>query len=71
MVVQASLVRFHAFVALRHSLTTATRAVADAQIRDILKQAKAALNDKALVVQRSACEVRPLRICADSRLIST
>jgi hypothetical protein len=38
---------------------TAKRAVPDSALKDIVKQAKNALNDKCLVVQRVACEVEP------------
>ncbi|RDB24443.1 HEAT repeat-containing protein 5B [Hypsizygus marmoreus] len=54
---QAPLLRYHALVALRKSLTTAKRAVTDAATKDILKQMRNALTDKCLPVQRAAASV--------------
>ncbi|KAG6836470.1 hypothetical protein H0H93_007750 [Arthromyces matolae] len=54
---QSSLLRFHALVALRKSLTTAKRAVTDSALKDILKQMRYCLTDKALSVQREAANV--------------
>ena len=55
--VQPVLLRFHALVALRKSLTTAGWAATDSIIKDVLKQAKSALGDKALPLQRAATDV--------------
>ena len=55
--VQSVLLRFHALVALRKSLTTAGRAATDSVMKDILKQAKSALGDKAFPLQRAAADV--------------
>jgi hypothetical protein len=57
-VVQSSLLRYHALVALQKSLSTAKRAVADGASKDILKQMKNGLTDKSLPVQRAAANVR-------------
>ncbi|KAJ7500292.1 clathrin-coated vesicle protein [Mycena galericulata] len=51
------LLRYHALVALRKSLTTASRAVTEASFKDVLKQMRVALTDKCLPVQRGAAEV--------------
>ncbi|KAF9269100.1 clathrin-coated vesicle protein [Marasmius fiardii PR-910] len=51
------LLRYHALQALKKSLTTAKRAVQDSTFRDISKQAKSALTDKCLPLQRVASEV--------------
>ncbi|KAF8184200.1 armadillo-type protein [Pholiota molesta] len=53
----SSLLRYHALIALYKSLTTAKRAVPDASAKDILKQMKSALTDKAFPVQRAATQV--------------
>lgn len=45
-------------VALNKSLTTAARAATDGTTKDILKQAKSALNDKSMALQRAAADVR-------------
>ena len=45
-------------MALRKSLSTAGRAVSDAQMKDILKNARNGLSDKALPIQRAAADVR-------------
>lgn len=63
---QSSLLRYHALIALYKSLTTAKRAVTDASGKDILKQMKSALTDKAFPVQRAATQVSSylmIRIC--------
>ncbi|KAF8074912.1 clathrin-coated vesicle protein, partial [Lyophyllum atratum] len=54
---QSSLLRYHALMALRKSLTTAKRAVTDAASKDILKQMRNGLTDKSLPVQRAAASV--------------
>ncbi|GLB35175.1 putative clathrin-coated vesicle protein [Lyophyllum shimeji] len=54
---QSSLLRYHALLALRKSLTTAKRAVTDAASKDIMKQMRNALSDKSLPVQRAAASV--------------
>ncbi|KAG5643615.1 hypothetical protein DXG03_000582 [Asterophora parasitica] len=54
---QSPLLRYHALVALRKSLTTAKRAVTDAALRDVLKQMRNGLGDKSLPVQREAASV--------------
>ncbi|KAI8972549.1 ARM repeat-containing protein [Trametes punicea] len=51
------ILRAYALYALAKALTTAKRAVTDALARDIIKHGKNALGDKALPVQRAACEV--------------
>jgi hypothetical protein len=51
------ILRYHALVALRKALTTAGRAATDSVMRDIVKQSKSALSDKAMPVQRAAAEV--------------
>ncbi|KAF9474335.1 clathrin-coated vesicle protein [Pholiota conissans] len=51
------LLRYHALIALYKSLTTAKRAATDALSKDILKQMKSALTDKAFPVQRAATQV--------------
>ena len=38
-------------------MLTAKRAVTDALVKDIIKQMKHALSDKALPIQRAACNV--------------
>ena len=55
---QSSILRYNALVALRKSLTTAKKAVTDGVSKDIIKQMKSALNDKSLPVQRAATDVR-------------
>ncbi|EPQ55802.1 ARM repeat-containing protein [Gloeophyllum trabeum ATCC 11539] len=49
--------RYHALRALRKSLVSARRAVTDNATRDILKQMRHGLGDKALPIQRAAAEV--------------
>lgn len=56
-VIQSVLLRYHALVALRKSIATAGRAITDSAMKDVLKQAKSALSDKALPVQRAAADV--------------
>ncbi|CAK5267776.1 unnamed protein product [Mycena citricolor] len=51
------LLRSHALVALRKSLSTAARAVTDTLFKDVSKQMRSALTDKCLPVQRGAAEV--------------
>ncbi|KAI0946131.1 hypothetical protein AcV7_010182 [Taiwanofungus camphoratus] len=51
------ILRYHALCALEKSLSTAKRAVTDAVSKDIIKQMKNALGDKALPIQRGACKV--------------
>ncbi|KAI0668842.1 ARM repeat-containing protein [Trametes maxima] len=51
------ILRAYALYALAKALTTAKRAVTDAVAKDIIKHSKNALGDKALAVQRAACEV--------------
>ncbi|TFK60204.1 clathrin-coated vesicle protein [Pluteus cervinus] len=53
----STLLRYHALEALKKTLTTAKRAVTDQLNRDIMKQVKYALTDKALPIQRAAAEV--------------
>ncbi|THH07979.1 hypothetical protein EW145_g3009 [Phellinidium pouzarii] len=50
------LLRVHALTALRKALATAGKAVMDNVMKDILKQSKNALTDKALPVQRAAAD---------------
>ncbi|PCH43056.1 ARM repeat-containing protein [Wolfiporia cocos MD-104 SS10] len=66
------LLRYHALLALEKSLSTAKRAVTDALIKDIIKQMKNALSDKALPVQRAACNVLILMYPVDegTRLVA-
>ncbi|TFY79847.1 hypothetical protein EWM64_g4165 [Hericium alpestre] len=49
--------RYHAINTLRKALTNARRAVPESLARDILKQMKSALNEKALPIRRAASEV--------------
>ncbi len=56
-VIQSVLLRYHALTTLRKAFVTAGRAVVDNTLKDVLKQAKAALHDKSLPVQRAAAEV--------------
>ncbi|OCH91331.1 clathrin-coated vesicle protein [Obba rivulosa] len=51
------LLRYHALRALERSLITAKRAVTDSVTKDIIKQMRNALSDKALPIQRMACDV--------------
>ncbi|KDQ54486.1 hypothetical protein JAAARDRAFT_80176 [Jaapia argillacea MUCL 33604] len=51
------LLRYHALVALRKSLSTARRAITDAVVKDVFKQMRHALGDKSLPIQRSASDV--------------
>ncbi|EGN94850.1 hypothetical protein SERLA73DRAFT_171234 [Serpula lacrymans var. lacrymans S7.3] len=51
------LIRHHALSALRKALTTARKAVTDAISKDIIKQMKYGLSDKALAVQRAAAGI--------------
>ncbi|PIL25912.1 hypothetical protein GSI_11665 [Ganoderma sinense ZZ0214-1] len=51
------LLRAYSLHALSKALSTAKRAVTDSVAKDIIKYSKYALSDKALPVQRAACEV--------------
>ncbi|KAK0203615.1 clathrin-coated vesicle protein [Desarmillaria ectypa] len=51
------LLRYHAILALRKSLSSAKRAVADNTVKDIIKQMRSALTDKCHPVQRASAEV--------------
>ncbi|OBZ74420.1 HEAT repeat-containing protein 5B [Grifola frondosa] len=51
------ILRTHTLSALAKSLSTAKRAVTDSISKDIIKQMRNALGDKALPVQRAACDV--------------
>ncbi|EJD04810.1 clathrin-coated vesicle protein [Fomitiporia mediterranea MF3/22] len=51
------LLRFHALTALRKALMTAGRAVPESTMKDVIKQSRQALNDKALPIQRAAAEI--------------
>ncbi|KAH7108306.1 ARM repeat-containing protein [Auriculariales sp. MPI-PUGE-AT-0066] len=51
------LLRSNALVCLRKLLTTAARALTDSTLKDILKQCRGYLSDKAFPVQRAAAEV--------------
>ena len=51
------ILRTYALNALAKALNTAKRAVTDSVAKDIIKHSKNALGDKALPVQRAACEV--------------
>ncbi|KAG7093998.1 hypothetical protein E1B28_007627 [Marasmius oreades] len=51
------LLRYHALLALKKALIASKRAVQDSTFKDILKQAKSALTDKCLPLQRVASEV--------------
>ncbi|KAF8727621.1 hypothetical protein AX14_007205 [Amanita brunnescens Koide BX004] len=51
------LLRYTALLTLRKALSTARRAVTDSAARDILKQSRYLLSDKALPVQRAATQV--------------
>ena len=48
------MIRCQAFAAIESTLLTAKRAVTDSQIKDIIKQARSALTDKAFPVARAA-----------------
>ncbi|KAI0742742.1 clathrin-coated vesicle protein [Daedaleopsis nitida] len=50
------ILRTYALQALSKALSTAKRAVTDSVAKDIIKHSKNALSDKALPVQRAACE---------------
>ncbi|KXN85059.1 HEAT repeat-containing protein 5B [Leucoagaricus sp. SymC.cos] len=54
---QSTLLRYQALVTLRKAISTAKRAVTDATAKDIFKQGRNYLTDKALPVQRAAAEV--------------
>jgi len=54
---KSTLLRYHSLLTLSKSLTTAKRAVQDATCRDIIKQMKSALVDKAFPIQRVASQV--------------
>lgn len=54
---QPIILRAYALYALAKALGTAKRAVTDSVAKDIIKHSKNALSDKALAVQRAACEV--------------
>ncbi|EIW85333.1 clathrin-coated vesicle protein [Coniophora puteana RWD-64-598 SS2] len=47
-------IRYHALVSMRKALETARKALPDNTAKDVIKQLKNALNDKALSVQRAA-----------------
>ncbi|TFY58733.1 hypothetical protein EVJ58_g6238 [Rhodofomes roseus] len=66
------ILRYHSLVALEKTLSTAKRAVTDALVKDIIKQMKYALSDKALPIQRAACNVLVLMYPADdsTRLVT-
>ncbi|TFK25105.1 clathrin-coated vesicle protein [Coprinopsis marcescibilis] len=51
------LLRYQALMAFHQALTTAKRAVAEATLKDALKQMRNALSDKSLAVQRAAAQV--------------
>ncbi|KZV63558.1 clathrin-coated vesicle protein [Peniophora sp. CONT] len=51
------LLRYHALVALRKSLSTARRAATDSVFKDIVKNMRSGLLDKALPVRRAAADV--------------
>ncbi|GBE87132.1 clathrin-coated vesicle protein [Sparassis crispa] len=51
------IIRYHALCALEKSMTTAKRAITDSVAKDIIKQMRHHLGDKALPVQRGACNV--------------
>ncbi|KAI0776806.1 ARM repeat-containing protein [Trametes elegans] len=51
------ILRSYALYTLAKALTTAKRAVTDSVAKDIIKHSRNALGDKALPVQRAACEV--------------
>ncbi|KAH9948465.1 ARM repeat-containing protein [Amylocystis lapponica] len=51
------ILRYHALSAMEKSLTTAKRAITDSVTKDVIKHMKNALSDKALPVQRGACDV--------------
>ncbi|KXN85058.1 HEAT repeat-containing protein 5B [Leucoagaricus sp. SymC.cos] len=53
----STLLRYQALVTLRKAISTAKRAVTDATAKDIFKQGRNYLTDKALPVQRAAAEV--------------
>jgi hypothetical protein len=57
MMLQSSILRYNALVALRKSLMTAKKAVTDSVSKDIIKQMKSGINDKSLPVQRAATDV--------------
>ena len=64
------ILRYHAIGALEKTVLTAKRAVTDALVKDIIKQMKYALSDKALPIQRAACNVSNLLYALHSPLIT-
>ena len=54
---QSVLLRYHAVMALQKSLSTASRALTESSTKDVIKQMKSALSDKALPIQRAAADV--------------
>lgn len=55
-------VRYHALTMLRKTLVSAKKALSDSLAKDIIKQMKNGLTDKALPVQRAAAAVRSLPV---------
>ncbi|KAG9047376.1 hypothetical protein FS837_002429 [Tulasnella sp. UAMH 9824] len=51
------LVRYHAFLSLQKSLKTAGRGLTDAALKDVLKQTRYYMTDKALPIQRAAAQI--------------
>ncbi|KZT05196.1 clathrin-coated vesicle protein [Laetiporus sulphureus 93-53] len=66
------ILRYHALRTLEKCLSTAKRAVTDSLLKDIVKQMRHALGDKALAIQRAACDVLILMYPADdpARLVA-
>ncbi|CCM02125.1 uncharacterized protein FIBRA_04202 [Fibroporia radiculosa] len=59
------ILRYHAVSTLEKALLTAKRAVTDSLSKDIIKQMRYALSDKALPIQRAACNVLILMYPSD------
>ncbi|KAG8913635.1 hypothetical protein FRC00_001953, partial [Tulasnella sp. 408] len=51
------LVRYHAFLSLQKSLKTAGRGLTEAALKDVLKQTRYYMTDKALPIQRAAAQI--------------
>ncbi len=63
---QSTLLRYQALVTLKKSITTAKRAITDATTKDILKQSRNFLTDKALPIQRASADVSSVFLSLNS-----
>ncbi|KAI0784437.1 clathrin-coated vesicle protein [Abortiporus biennis] len=54
------ILRCHALVTLEKSLATAKRALTDSALKDVLKQSRNAIGDKALPIVRAGCKILTL-----------